>query len=42
MAFRVFVLVRIGLRHQVTINVSVTDLPLLGFCLLMVCTPAER
>lgn len=41
-AFRVFVLVRIDLRHQVTINVSVTDLPLLGFRLLMVCTPAER
>jgi hypothetical protein len=36
MAFRVFVLVRIGPHHQITINVPVTDLPLLGFRLLMV------
>jgi hypothetical protein len=33
--FRAFVRVRIDLRHQVTFNVSMTDLPLLGFHLLM-------
>jgi hypothetical protein len=34
--FRAFVLVEIGLRHQATINVQMTDLSLLGFRLLMV------
>jgi hypothetical protein len=38
--FRAFVFVEIDLRHQATINVKVTDLPLLDFRLLMVCTLA--
>jgi len=36
--FRAFVRERVGPHHQVTINVPTTDLPLLGFLLLMVCT----
>jgi hypothetical protein len=36
LVFRAFVLVEIDLRHQVTFNVPMTDLPFLGFCLLMV------
>jgi hypothetical protein len=35
-AYRAFVLVEIDLRHRSMINVSMTDLPLLGFSLLMV------
>jgi len=34
--YRAFVLVEIDPRQRVTINVSLTDLSLLGFCLLMV------
>jgi hypothetical protein len=34
--YRAFVLVKIGLRRPATINVQTTDLPLVGFCLLMV------
>jgi hypothetical protein len=34
--YRAFVIVEIGPRHPVTINVQMTDLPLLGFRLLMV------
>jgi hypothetical protein len=35
-AFRAFVFVEIDLHQRVTINVSLTDLSLLGFSLLMV------
>jgi hypothetical protein len=34
--YRASVLVKIGLRRPVTINVQMTDLPLMGFRLLMV------
>jgi len=35
-AYRAFVLVEIDPRHRIRISVSMTDLSLLGFCLLMV------
>jgi hypothetical protein len=35
-AYRAFVLVEIDLRHRSMINDPMTDLSLLGFCLLMV------
>lgn len=35
-AYRAFILVEIGLSHRTMINESMTDLSLLGFCLLMV------
>lgn len=35
-AYRAFVLVEIDLSHRTMINESMTDLSLLGFCLLMV------
>jgi hypothetical protein len=34
--FKAFVFVEIGPRHPATINVQMTDLPLLGLLLLMV------
>jgi hypothetical protein len=33
---------RIGLFYLDTISNLVADLPLLGFCLLMVCTPSQQ
>lgn len=37
-AFEAFILVRIGQHHYNAVGTTVTDLPLVGFCLLMVCT----
>jgi hypothetical protein len=37
--FKASIRERIGPRHQVTVNVPMADLPLMGFDLLMGCTP---
>jgi hypothetical protein len=39
--FRAFVRVKIGFRHQAMLVAMTTNLPLLGFCLLMVSPPAD-
>lgn len=37
-AFEAFILVRIGHHHNDAVGITATGLPLVGFCLLMVCT----